>query len=418
MDPIKLQAALFERFLSFEARVKAHRMGHHNYDWLSIHSQPFIFQPDYLQLHQFGKTPFKTVSNRLLSHSFTLWSKVAWPQIKHTIITLLQHRYIPLLDTQSDITHKARACVHSVLSLPFKDLPYATFTDLYYFLNESLYCMADALGTHSDLFKQYKRTHAEHCLRLYPTCKDDILSHKNAFEIAVFLALRANWIDCVDQHADAFLPGFSDEISEVLDDQTVIMSHILHNPYFHIKALKKKLNTSPQTILYECDNHGEIFFDLIFVEWLLQHGHRVHLACKFQPALNDVTYAELEDVLTHAASLQPYLTSGQLTYLHTGSTISGKYMSAVSEAYKKAYQDATLLILKGQGNFQTMPMGKKIKGQFVPYPYAKPIVFMMGMKAPFIRACFSSIIKNSPEPKLQMPFLYIFDSQDEKTFPR
>ena len=79
---------------------------------------------------------------------------------------------------------------------------------------------------------------------------------------------------------------------------------------------------------------------------------------------------------------------------------------------------ATLLLLKGQGNFQTMPMGKKVKGKFTPYPYAKPMIYMLGMKAPFIAACFSSILTQGPAPLIQMPFLYLFDAKDPNTYPK
>ncbi len=424
MDRHHLQKHIAENFNAFQNRVLAHKNEEYTYSWLYNKTANIPFQPDYLQLHQYGASPLKTFANKHLIHSSFLWQTIAWPHIKNAVLSKIHHHYLPLLFSQtnqpsSDHHSACMTAMTAILEKPFPTIYNSTFTDLYYFLNDCLYTFAKASELNPDLFLAQKQQHAETCLTIYKHCRTLILEHPKSFDLALYISLRSNWIDCVDNHADQFLPGFFDEVSELLDDQTDIEQQKLYNHYFQYSAVKEKLS-SKQTILFECDNHGEIILDLIFIEKLLQQGHSVILACKSQPVLNDVTYDELKNLLKTDPfkSLHPYISSKQCRLIHTNSTIAGKFLGTASESYKKAFAESTLLILKGQGNFQTMPMGKKPLKTFVPYPYAKPIVYMFGMKAPFIRACFASVLGKNTPPLLQSPMLYLFDSKNPETYPK
>ncbi len=422
-----LSHALQDRFHHFIDRTQKHTKGHFSFPWLHPQNQSFTLLPDYLKLHQFAPTPFRKWANNHLTPLPKLWNKIVWPKIFTSVTHTLEHKYLVDLahnhnahktltpHTKSDLLTPLKTLLHN----PPTDLRFSTFTDLYYFLNDTLKIFCTHLNLPMDIYAPNKASHNNICLKLYKTIRTDVLSHPQAFELACYLAIRANWIDCVEDNVSGHLVGFSEEANQIIDNPEAIQLNIHHNPYFHLTQVKAKLST-PQTILYELDNAGEVLLDLIFIEHLLTLGHTIILGAKAQPVLNDLTYTELTHLFTHPelAHLNAYRQTQQLQLFNTDSIVPGKYLPHASEAYKGAYAQATLLILKGQGNFQTMPMGQKIKKRFTPYPYAKPIVYMLGMKAPFIAACFSSILKKGPHPLIQMPFLYLFDPNDPRTYPK
>ncbi len=416
--------ALFHQFID---RTQKHKDQAFSFPWLHPQGESFPLLPDYLKLHQFAPTPFRKWANQRLAPLPKLWNSLVWPQIQNTITHKIQTKYLADLAHHHQAPKALNPDLQAQLITPFTRLTqkppasirHATFTDLYYFLNETLKIFCTHLELPVDIYGPMKKAHTMTCLKLYKAIRPEVLSHPTAFELACFLAIRANWIDCVEDNAAEHLVGFIEEANTLLEDLEPLQLNLHHNPYFQLRQVKQKLST-PQTILYELDNAGEVLLDLIFIEILLKQGHRIILGAKAQPVLNDMTYPELIHLLTHPelAHLTPYRDQGQLMIFNTESIVAGKYLPHASEAYKAAYQAATLLLLKGQGNFQTMPMGKKVKGKFTPYPYAKPMIYMLGMKAPFIAACFSSILTQGPAPLIQMPFLYLFDAKDPNTYPK
>ncbi len=411
----------FDQFL---ARTLAHQNDHHNFDWLHVTGQRFQLVPDYLRLSHYAGTPTRQRLNRLLAHFPTLWAYMVLPRIQAAIWQIFSTKYVPALwADKPEAGQAALRDIFAAFDTLFKRsdmslLRHATFTDLYYFLNELLKTISTIHGLPIDQYASLKSQQDRHCMGYYRQVRSEIISHKRGFDIACYLAIRANWIDCVEDHVERFLFQLGDDISLVLDNLETIDTQLRFNPFFQLTRFKSLLSTPNSQILYELDNHGEVIWDLLLVELLLINGHRVVLAAKDEPVLNDVTVHELSDLLAHAtfAHLQDYLESGRLQLLNTHSKIAGKYLPSVSDAYKKMFSQVDLLILKGQGNFQTMPMGHTINGRFAPYLYAKPIVYMMSIKAPFILACLKSIFVTRT-PVLGTPFLYIYDSQKVASHP-
>jgi uncharacterized protein with ATP-grasp and redox domains len=95
--------------------------------------------------------------------------------------------------------------------------------------------------------------------------------------------------------------------------------------------------------LYLGDNSGEIVFDRVLVEHLLQAGTQTTFVVKDRPIINDAT---LEDArfcgLTDRA---PVIT--------TGSNDIGVYWERTSAEFQAAFARADLVIAKGHGNFET-----------------------------------------------------------------
>jgi uncharacterized protein with ATP-grasp and redox domains len=412
----------FDQFLD---RTHAHLTARHNYDWMHASGDRFHWVPDYLRLSQFASTPAKQHLNRLLAHAPLLWRYTAWPRIQTAVWTVFSTKYVPLLWANNP--HEAETIlrdIYAAFDALFRGsdtahLRHATFTDLYYFLNELLKTISTVHGLPLDPYSDLKTQQDRHCMGYYRQVRTEILGHKRGFEMACYLTIRANWIDCVEDHVERFLFQLGDDISQILDNLEVLDTQIAFNPFFQLNRLKQLLAQKPSQILYELDNHGEVVWDLLVIELLITAGHRVVIAAKDEPVLNDVTHLELSELLAldTFSHLQVYLTDGRLSILNTASKIAGKYLPFVSEAYKSIFTTVDLLILKGQGNFQTMPMGQTVNGQFVPYLYAKPIVYMMSIKAPFILACLQSVFR-ARTPILGTPFLYVYDSQRKATYPR
>ena len=116
----------------------------------------------------------------------------------------------------------------------------------------------------------------------------------------------------------------------------------------------------PKQIMYECDNAGEIVFDLVVVSKLLSVGHRVVLVAKYGPILNDVTVDEVTHLIETNSMfdrLKSAIDQGQLQIVFANAfAVPGKYLPLVTETYRHRCNTCDIFWLKGQANFQTMPI--------------------------------------------------------------
>lgn len=131
-------------------------------------------------------------------------------------------------------------------------------------------------------------------------------------------------------------------------------------PWFidHLDGWLADSPTAPayRHVVFFVDNAGsDIFLGCLpLARWLLGAGARVTLAANSAPALNDVTAAELTDLLHRApisadAILGPALTGGALTVVPTGSTVPLLDLTDLSPDCVSAARDADLIILHGMG---------------------------------------------------------------------
>ncbi|QOJ15283.1 MAG: DUF89 family protein [Planctomycetia bacterium] len=108
-------------------------------------------------------------------------------------------------------------------------------------------------------------------------------------------------------------------------------------------------------VLMFVDNAGAdvVLGCLPLVGWMLRRGSRVTLAANSRPALNDVTAAELVELLAQAAdfddSIARGMGEGQLDVLETGSGTSLIDLSRLLPAFVAESSDADLVMLHGMG---------------------------------------------------------------------
>ncbi len=98
------------------------------------------------------------------------------------------------------------------------------------------------------------------------------------------------------------------------------------------------------SILYLCDNAGEIVFDRLLIETLVDEGKTVTAAVKGMPVINDAT---LDDAFS--AGLAEFC-----TVIDNGNDGIGTLLEACSPRFLDAYRSADLVISKGQANFETL----------------------------------------------------------------
>jgi len=106
----------------------------------------------------------------------------------------------------------------------------------------------------------------------------------------------------------------------------------------------RELLSSPKSILYIADNAGEIALDRFLIEELLARGHKVVVAVKSRPIVNDATMEDVKEV-----GLE-----GICRVIALGTDSIGVAMEETSPEFREAFEAAELVISKGQGNFETL----------------------------------------------------------------
>jgi len=100
------------------------------------------------------------------------------------------------------------------------------------------------------------------------------------------------------------------------------------------------------TMLYICDNCGEIVFDMLFMKQLMHNypNLKIIAAVRDKPIINDAT---LEDAC--------YVGLDRLvTTISSGSVYPGTILSETTEEFQSLFNNAGLILAKGQGNFETL----------------------------------------------------------------
>lgn len=364
-------------------------------DWLLTDSRLYI--PDYFVFNQLGRTKTQQWCNRLSSRYLgMMWHRYVYPKITGPLMTTLTNRFMPLIASQSQLPLSDRfvyddsflTVIHDLFLLNRPENPLLTYTDLFWFMTEVLTAYRSLHDVSSDIFLDDKQAQTEFGQAVYNEVRSVVLSHADPYLLALGLATLGNWVDSMEPDVRAIMNRLNDDISNSVDDEIPYTSH----SFFDVSSFKQLVSGHPRHILYELDNHGEVWLDLILIELLLTDGHRITLAAKSKPIVNDVTITDLNNLLTASclSHLSVYLESGQLSVVATGSQMTGQHVFWASAAYKVAYSESDFVILKGQGNFATKPIGTYYQGQFRPYSYRKPMVYMMVVKADLIMMCLSA----------------------------
>ena len=115
-------------------------------------------------------------------------------------------------------------------------------------------------------------------------------------------------------------------------------------PTLKYDQFKGRLNKG-NNIIYLADKAGEVVFDKLIIEELIEElGKQVIYMLRGKPIIND---AFIEDAIFCGINKVAKITS-------SGSDTTGTLLKYCSPEFIKLYQNAELIISKGQGNYEAL----------------------------------------------------------------
>ncbi|MDD2513054.1 MAG: ARMT1-like domain-containing protein [Proteiniphilum sp.] len=177
-----------------------------------------------------------------------------------------------------------------------------------------------------DPYERIKYESNDRLLREYGSFREKIGHSDDPFETALRLAIAGNIIDY----------GVSDQY-----DLEGTITRVLESPFAinHAEQLKQRV-ADAKTILYLGDNAGEIVFDKLFIETF--HHPNVWYAVRGAPVINDATLRDAAQVKMEEVA----------RVIDNGSDAPSTLPEKCSHAFQQLYNEADLVISKGQGNLE------------------------------------------------------------------
>jgi uncharacterized protein with ATP-grasp and redox domains len=183
-----------------------------------------------------------------------------------------------------------------------------------------------------DPYRSVKEEATRNAWHLVPCLREIVAQADDPLEQAVRIAIAGNIID--------FAPGVQFTLEATLE-------RVLRQPFAinDLEALRQALSQAGR-VLYLADNAGETVFDRVLIETLKQP---VIYAVKGGPTLNDATW---EDAV--AAGIEEVA-----EIVSTGSDAPGTVLKSCSPAFRQLYDQAQVIIAKGQANHEALAEGDR-----------------------------------------------------------
>jgi len=181
-----------------------------------------------------------------------------------------------------------------------------------------------------DPYREVKDRFNQLALERYTELTETVRRSASPVEAAVRLAIAGNVIDS----------GANGEL-----DETHVRSAVrsaFSEPLDGRAEDFAQAVSAAQRILYLADNAGEIVFDRLLIELLPLE--RVTVAVRGAPVLNDATIAD-----ARTAGLL-----GVVQVVDNGSDAPGTILEDCTESFRERFDEADLVIAKGQGNYETL----------------------------------------------------------------
>lgn len=226
-------------------------------------------------------------------------------------------------------------------------------------LGTELQCLVFKMTTVKDPLKEKKRRANDVAMSLSDTAERTVERAEDRLRQAVKIALAGNLIDFAVYAAEVDACILEDALQDsLIIDDCDVLAELLHDS---------------KTVLYICDNAGEIVFDKILIDELIRMRLEVTACVKSAPIVNDATMKDADYVgLTDTCEV-----------ITTGAATIGTTLSMCSKEFLRRLENSDLVISKGQANFETL---QKIKN--------KKIAFLLKAKCPVI-AEYLGVGKNS-----------------------
>lgn len=192
-----------------------------------------------------------------------------------------------------------------------------------------------ALLAVEDPYRISKDRHNALASRLMPSIRRRVAAAVDPLTMAVRYAITGNIIDLGAKNN----VGLGEVYAEL---QSAPMQPVFGD----LEALRKAAGLA-RTILYLADNAGEIFFDRLLIEQF--SGARVTLVVRGAPVINDATLPD-----ARAAGMEDIA-----DVMDNGSDAPGTLLSDCSPEFRRRFDEADMIIAKGQGNFESLSEGQR-----------------------------------------------------------
>ena len=187
------------------------------------------------------------------------------------------------------------------------------------------------LTGNKDPYRDLKKRHNQFAMELYDLLEPTVHSTEDPLETAVRLAIAGNIIDL----GVKTLVSDSDIQKTINDSLTASFDQAM------VEQLRSDAECA-QNILYLVDNAGEIAFDRLLIEQL--PTEKITVVVKGKPVINDATMEDAEFVgLTDIVEV-----------IDNGSDAPGTILETCSQSFRDRFENADLIIAKGQGNYETL----------------------------------------------------------------
>lgn len=224
----------------------------------------------------------------------------------------------------------SEAVQETVVRKILSELSTSDFTQPPPVLAQSIHRHIRMLTGVKDPYKKIKERFNTLAISMLPELEKKVAQAQHPMATAVRLAIAGNVIDM----------GISGNLEDAQVKEAI--QHALISPLAgelepFIQAVAKAKH-----ILYLADNAGEIVFDRLLLQQLPLE--RVTLAVRGAPVINDATY---EDAITAGIDTL-------VKVIDNGSDAPGTILSECSEEFLQHFNQADLIIAKGQGNYESL----------------------------------------------------------------
>jgi len=197
---------------------------------------------------------------------------------------------------------------------------------------QTVYRLVREITGDKDPYFSLKEKYNRLALGLYPGIKERLQGENNPLKTAVKLAAAGNIID--------FGIGIGEFTLEEVIDKALLTEFVV-NDYAEFAS---SVSTASK-ILYVGDNAGEIVFDRILIEEMKRiRDFDVTFAVRGGPIINDVNIKDALEVGMDAVA----------EIISSGLDVPGTILSRSSKELIRAYASADTVIVKGQGNYETL----------------------------------------------------------------
>ncbi|MCF7792053.1 MAG: ARMT1-like domain-containing protein [Victivallales bacterium] len=202
-------------------------------------------------------------------------------------------------------------------------------------------------GKTGDVYFHEKRSSNKYILDMYSELEEFIVKSEDHFDTAMRLAITGNIID-FGANSEFLNEQIHKEIDNALKYQDLDSG-----------LLKGEIDKA-KNILYIGDNAGEIVFDKLFIEQLQKE--KITYTVRGRHVLNDALMGDAKMVgMTEVVNV-----------ISSGSSFPGTVLKDCSKEFVEKFNEADLIIAKGQGNYETLS------------DVNKNIIFLLRIKCPVV----------------------------------